>query len=232
MTEAEFHNLFYNTNEEDHRRLFSRLREILDSGYLLPGKTFKGSRTLIWDKYAGDDKYVFLSLGKRYIEQYGEYAYGFVFDARQLIIELNAVLGIEDLAWDYHKLAMEAFEQVFLTISRGSIVPFKTSGWMHAGVKEMPLEKQYLYHAIYAGRTELPGVKEFQQVFRQLTKHVQATKRFSGTQALNVMEQWENLAKKPTRDPEILVPDKLPIPYALSLIQRGKEIPLSQKRVE
>ena len=102
LTEQQIKNSFSQYTKKDHELLLNQLNTIIDSGYLLSGsRANRISNSFSIDCYVNDDKYVFLSLGDYYLRMYGEYAYGLVFDARQLILELKAVIGKKDLFTDY-----------------------------------------------------------------------------------------------------------------------------------
>lgn len=200
--------------------------KIINNGFLAPQKDIGHSQ--IWDIMAGDNDYVFLSLGKSYLEEYDNYAYGLIFDALQLIQELNAILGLEDSAFDYYKATLKALDNVYGKIPTNIIVPYQAVGnyniGIHSSVRDMPIEKQYLYHAVYSRRYDLPGVKEFHHEFKNLIKQIHNKKRFVGKDALKVLKDWINMSDEVTRSPEILVPNKLPVSYAIGYVKRGKSI--------
>ncbi len=69
------------------------------------------------DDLAGDDRYVFLSVGSRYDDQVEGIAFGWVFDAEALIGR-GAILGKFDLAADYTEIIGGVAEEVAATLPR------------------------------------------------------------------------------------------------------------------
>ena len=104
--------------------IHARFSQIKEAGFIsarrhLPQDPYDNPGRGFWeDDLAGDDRYVFLSVGKRYEDQVPPgAALGWAFDAEDLI-RRGAILGLHDLAMDYTGLIGEEAEAVAATLPR------------------------------------------------------------------------------------------------------------------
>ena len=102
-----------------------RFAAIKADGVLRP---YNADRPFELDHLAGDSACVFLSVGARYREYIEpDAAYGFVFDARHLILEHGAIVGV-DMLQHYEDLLEQCIAEVAATLPR-----YGDSHWRHDG---------------------------------------------------------------------------------------------------
>ena len=224
LTEQQIKNSFSQYTKKDHELLLNQLNTIIDSGHLLSGSCANRiSNSFSIDYYVNDDKYVFLSLGDYYLRMYGEYAYGLVFDARQLILEVNAVIGKKDLFTDYSNILLETIESIYNITPKDCMYEFIPSPSIKpAKIRRMPLKQQYLYNAFMANDEAFPGVRELKSEFRRSVVELHKEKRLCGEEAICYINDWLQQPHYTNSFPELLVPGKLPIQYAIGKIIAGK----------
>src|SRR6185369_16810125 len=101
-------------------RIIQELRDkhtaIIRSGALRPAQAQEHSRQFALDRLAGDNQYVFLSVGKRYWLSPDEANFGFLFDAEELLLHHGAILRDGDLMQAYEDLLDEIVSDY--TVSR------------------------------------------------------------------------------------------------------------------
>lgn len=154
---------------------------------------------------------------------YGKYAYGLVFDARQLILELKAIIGKEDLFADYLNILFETIENIYNIIPKDCIFEFIPSPSIElAKIRHMPLKQQYLHNAFIANDETFPGVRELKSKFRRSVVKLHKEKRLYGNEAIYYINDWLQQPHYTNSFPELLVPKKLPIQYAIGKIIAGK----------
>src|SRR5437899_2145566 len=89
------------------QELQAKHQAIIHSGALRPAQEQEHSRQFALDRIVGDDKYVFLSVGKRYWLSPDSANFGFLFDAEDLLLHHDAILRDGDLMQDYDDLLDE-----------------------------------------------------------------------------------------------------------------------------
>ncbi len=174
------------------------------------------------DRLAGDNAYVFLSVGERYrAYMHPALAYGFVFDPADLVINHGALVG-PDLLQHYEQLLEECIATVAATlpplepISDAELAEFALLAGedpaMLAYVREQSVYRDSdIDMAIRLGDMTEPGAAEAVALFCSRVGAVQARWRHAGEQALAVLN--ENM--------EILVPGALPLSAACMTIEAG-----------
>lgn len=177
------------------------------------------------DHLAGDSAYVFLSVGVRYREYVEpDAAYGFVFDAQQLIAEHDAIVGV-DMLQHYEDLLEQCIAEVAATlpplpmISDAELADFAALAGddpdMLAYVREQSIYRDGdIDMAIRIGDMAEPGAVEAIALFKQRVPALQATYRCAGDAALAALRDGV----------EILVLGVLPLGCAIGTIEAGKVI--------
>lgn len=177
------------------------------------------------DHLAGDSAYVFLSVGARYREYVEpDAAYGFVFDARQLITDHGAIVGV-DMLQHYEDLLEQCIAEVAATlpplpmITDAELADFAALAGddpaMLAYVREQSVYRDGdIDMAIRCGDMTEPGAAEAVALFKRRVPALQAAHRCSGEAALAALRDGV----------EILVPGALPLVYAIGTIEAGKVI--------
>jgi len=177
------------------------------------------------DHLAGDSAYVFLSVGARYREYVEpDTAYGFVFDAQQLILEHGAIVGM-DMLEHYEDLMEQCIAEVAATLPPLPMITDDELADFAALAGDDPtmldyVREQSVYRdsdidmAIRCGDMTEPGAAEAVALFRQRVPALQAAHRCSGEAALAALRDRI----------EILVPSTLPLIYAIGTIEAGKVV--------
>lgn len=175
------------------------------------------------DRLAGDHRYVFLSAGPRYRLLYPpQLCYGFIFDAKQLILECSAIVG-PDLGNDYDNLIDAIIRDVDaslppLPVDENVIAEFvramgETDPGMIAHLRASSASRYHdLDRAIRMGDVAVEGAAEVMRRFQAEAVRLQRKKRYCGKKALARLEP----------DYEILVPGELPLSLAVARIEAGQ----------
>lgn len=178
------------------------------------------------DDLAGDDRYVFLSVGPRYNDQAPrEATFGFVFEA-EILIEAGAILGLHDLAGDYTEIVGEAAEEVAATlprlerISQAELDEFAAA----MGVNDPAMlefisdnstnPESELLEALSQGNEAYPGYQTCLALIKERIQSLHQAKRFSGQAALHHLSQGPVDGRM-----EILVPNSLDLSLAVGFIE-------------
>lgn len=205
--------------------VFERFNRILTSDVLLPRdidspSPEKTGTSFDEDFLAGDNKYVFASVGPRYrMITPPEVCYGFVFDAQQLVTE-GALVGY-DLMPDYESLLDSVAKRVDASLPQAEPMPMKdilafmeTLGESDPGMA-LSLQKDSTSHywdildGMREKNEEVIGVSQALALFSKEVKELQARKRVS---LVDAIEDGK----------EILVLGKLPLSKAVGVIRRGQ----------
>jgi hypothetical protein len=177
------------------------------------------------DHLAGDSACVFLSVGARYREYIEpDAAYGFVFDARHLILEHGAIVGV-DMLQHYEDLLEQCIAEVaatlppLLMITDAELADFAALAGddpaMLAYVREQSIYRDGdIDMAIRIGDMTEPGAQEAVALFKQRVPALQATHRCAGKAALAALREGV----------EILVPGALALGCAIGTIEAGKVV--------
>lgn len=199
--------------------IFAR-RHLLQDPYDNPGRSN-------WeDDLAGDDQYVFLSVGHRYLDQtpVGT-AFGWVFDAEDLI-RRGAVLGFHDLAADYTDIIGEVVEEVAATlprlprISEAELNEFmRLMGESDPGMRQAISDgstdpESELLEALMYGEVDYPGYDEVVRQLKSKFEQLHREKRLVGAAALAYLRE----ADCQNGEMEILVKDRLDLRLAVEVI--------------
>ena len=179
------------------------------------------------DILAEDNRFVFLSVGKRYWAESAQLNFGFLFDAERLLLDHNAILRQHDLMGEYGDLLGEVVgkrtgfrepttwseekrQALFAALERPDEYPDYRD----------PNEAYYqLLDAVQGLHYEAPGVIEAIAEFRTLARRVQQEIQMSGEDALHYLEQNGASGRC-----ELLVPGSLPLSLIVGTIEQGKEI--------
>jgi hypothetical protein len=202
-------------------------QRIRSNGFLRPASSLgnRESRQFFGDVLAGDDQYVFLSLGRRYWnDQYPTTNYGFIFDAERLLLD-GAILRTHDLLSEYEELFDEAVS---------SIAPYRSPDeWsaqelanLKAATADLNMEYSGPNDAFYAlqdaakeQRFAYPGVREVLEQFRSQALQLQKRTQILGSSALDAA-----LKEGETGNYEILVPDRLLLSKTSKFIIAGQTL--------
>jgi hypothetical protein len=218
--------------EEIRSATQQRFEQILEMGYLQARRDLPADnpdRSTWEDNLAGDDRYIFLSVGARYLDQIEGAAYGFVFDAEDLIRQ-GAILGLHDLASRYTEIIGEAAEEVAATLPRlPRIAEAELDEFMALMGESDPAMRQFisdeslnpeseLIDALSDGNAAYPGYSQCVALIQQRIAALHAEKRLQGDAALAYLQQHG----EPNGAMEILVPDRLPLAWATGYIRAGK----------
>jgi hypothetical protein len=218
--------------EEIRSAAQQRFQQIQATGYLQARRDLPSDnpdRSTWEDNLAGDDGYIFLSVGARYLNQIEETAYGFIFNAEDLL-QRGAILGLHDLASDYTAIIGEAAEEVAATLPRLPRIPdAELDEFMALMGESDPKMRQFisdestnpesdLLQALSDGNASSPGYSECVALIKQRVAKLHAKKRLRGTAALQYLQKHG----EPNGEMEILVPDRLPLAWATGYIQAGK----------
>lgn len=181
------------------------------------------------DVYAKDG-YVFLS-SPYFIKRDGikEKTYGFVYNAEKLILEGNALVGV-DLLPEYIKLMHECAKSIAEKPKKGDEIGL--AAYMeNEGIMQMPQElfeyqdESASYYDIWFGirrnHTGIPAVCETIKVYKNEVLTLQREKRCKGPKALEVLKQDPPSCSLPW---EILVKGNLSIEIAVGEIKEGQVI--------
>lgn len=173
---------------------------------------------------------MFLSVGPRYVDQVDGVAFGFVFDAEELL-RSGAILGIHDLANDYTGIIGEVAEEVAATLPRlprisdAELDEFMTlMGETDLGMRQFISDnstnpESELLEALSYGKVDYSGHTQAVSLIKQRIAALHQEKRLSGAAALDYLRQ------SPTDGQlEILVLEKLSLAQATGEIQYGREI--------
>lgn len=225
------------TIEEIAARSRERFETIRGSGALVPGRDGDLSGVVreqghffVEDILAEDNRFVFLSAGRRYWLEPERLNFGFLFDAERLLsFRHNAILRQHDLLGEYGDLLGEIIgrrtgfreptswseeerQALFAALERPDEYPDYHD----------PNDAYYqLLDAVRDLRYEAPGVIEAIAEFRALARRVQQEIQMSGQDALRHLEQH-----RATGSCELLIPGRLPLSFIAGTIEYGKEIPL------
>lgn len=214
--------------------LQKRFEEISTAGYIkarrhLPQGLDCPDRSTWEDDLSGDDQYVFLSVGERYLNQIENVAYGFIFDAEDLI-QRGAILGLHDLAADYTEIIGRTAEEVAATLPRlPRISDTELDEFMALMGEPNPQMRQFisdkstnpeseLIDALRDGNTSYPGYSECVILIRQRIAALHAKKRLVGLAALQYLQEH----RESNGEMEILVRDELLLDWSTGYIQAGQ----------
>ena len=174
------------------------------------------------DHLAGDSGYVFLSVGERY-RRYAENgtAFGFIFDAEQLVLGCGALVG-PDMLHHYEDLMEQCIAEVAATLPPLPMISEEELAGFAALAGDDPamlayVREQSVYRdsdidmAIRCGDMDEPGAAEAVALFKQRAPALQAQWRKSGTEALAILEEGM----------EVLVKGSLPLTMAINTIEGG-----------
>jgi hypothetical protein len=207
-----------------------RFAQVLQDGYLRPrGETpltleHVGSLTDL-DALAADNQYVFLSAGSRYRENRGNLAYGFVFNAADLV-RRGALVG-KDMLSDYSDLAGEIATEMAshlpppTPLSAEEIAEFaarfdEDDADVLAYVQDNENEHYYrIMDALLKGKQETEEERFAVQEFSRRVRILQSHARKTGAAALRLLTDC-------TGSVEILWPGSLPLSWSVGLIRGGE----------
>lgn len=206
-----------------------RLAGVINARYHQPQAWDAPGRSNWADDLAGDDRYVFLSVGPRYTEQVSEAAYGFVFDAASLISQ-GAILGVRDLAADYTDIIGEVAEEVAATLPRlPRISDTELDEFMTIMGETDPEMLQFisdnstnpeseLLESLREINADYPGYSRCVALIRDQITELHRETRLTGIAALNYLHSHPADGQM-----EILVQDCLLLDRAVGYVQSGKE---------
>jgi hypothetical protein len=211
-------------------RIIHELRDkhvaIIHSGALRPAQKQEHSRQFALDRLAGDDQYVFLSIGKRYWHSPDEANFGFIFDAEKLLLEHGAILRDGDLIQSYEDLLDEIVSEY--TVSRdpsqwaeeekAALFEALDNPDGHPDYKSPDEDYHNLIDAIQKGDMSVPYASEATEQFIRRAHHLQSQKQLAGEQAVIAARQAGNSGHY-----ELLVRDQLYIPLARGYVMYGEE---------
>lgn len=205
-----------------------RFAAIKASGALRPRTTEKplgaDGNLFELDRLAGDNAYVFLSVGPRYRNyRHPAQVFGFVFDAKNLVINHGALVG-PDLLQHYERLLEECIAEAATAlpplepISDAELAEFDAiAGDDPAMLAYVQAQSVYrdsdIDMAIRLGDMTEPGALEAVAMFQARVGALQAQWRKSGAVALAALNE----------SMEILVPGALPLGAAIYTIEGGEE---------
>ena len=219
----------YHTTDYDKYMIIKKEGEILPSTRLC--QEYSESSIYIYDKFAGDDQFVFLSSpGRIPITSNEVDVYGFVFEAEILILEYKALVG-PDLLKKYVELmrvcacdVAEILQQnasgkegLSVLLDENKIIPdFDASDV----IQVISFYQELILQAISTDNTSVLGVSDTIEMFKDNVAKLQKKIRSKGKDALELLKQ----------DPpswsldwwEILVKDSLPIKIAIGEIKKGE----------
>lgn len=218
----------YTGGSDAKQSVASRYAAIASDGFLRPRVEEKplgeDGNLFEIDRLAGDNRYVFLSVGARYSEHRDpELTYGFVFHAVQLV-EHGALVGC-DMLQHYEDLLEQCVAEVAASlpplpmISDAELADFAAIAGndpaMLAYVREQSVCRDNdIDMAIRCGDMTEPGAAEAVALFQARVGALQSQHRASGTAALAALREGM----------EILVLGALPISAAIARIEAGEEI--------
>ena len=174
------------------------------------------------DRLAGDNQYVFLSVGPRYrLSRPAELTYGWAFDAEELVLA-GALVG-PDMLSHYEDLMEACIAEAASAlppldpISDEELAEFASIAGddpaMLAYVREQSVKRDdAIDMAIRCGDMDTPGAEEAVALFLSRVTALQAQWRKSGAEALAMLGDGM----------EVLVKGSLPLVLAIGAIEEGK----------
>lgn len=213
-------------SERAHAEILAHVQDryacIVQSGFLRPASVEDVHRTFALDRLAGDNEYVFLSIGKRYWSLLEDANYGFVFDAEQLI-RAGAILRSQDLLSSYEE-ALEEVTQGFIPFADPSTWTSEQITALFQSLEDdgqtdsFPSNDAYyaLRDAIERQDTAYPHVKEAIALLKERMHALQQRVQGSGETALRLLYSGE------AQGYELLVSTRLSLDYAIAHIISGQ----------
>ena len=182
-----------------------------------------------YDLLAGDGRYIFLSIGRRYRDvREPELSYGFVFDAEELIAQ-GGLVGY-DLLSDYEELADAVVREVDATlppaapISAEELAEFAnlmgaTDPGMLVHLREQSISHYWdILDGMLARDESVPGVSEALSLWQERLPALQVAHRKSGADALGLLRSDHQ-----NGDLELLMEGELNLRMAKAFIVAGSE---------
>lgn len=214
------------TDAHHQSRIIQELRDkhaaIIRSGALRQ----EHSRQFALDRLAGDDQYVFLSIGKRYWLSPDEANFGFIFDAEDLLLHHGAILRDGDLMQDYEDLLDEIVSEY--TVSRdpsqwseeekAALFDALDNPDAYPDYKSPDEDYHNLIDAIQHGDMSVPYAQEATEQFIRRAHHLQKQRQHTGHEAIQMASENAESGHY-----ELLVPNQLYIPLAKGYIMSGEE---------
>lgn len=187
-------------------------RAIRAEGFLRPACTPEESSFRPVDRFAGDDRYIFLSVGKRDWRLTEEASFGFIFDAPSLL-DRGAMIRPADL-YDPYRFALN--ELIARSVAGNDWRQVISTG-------EQPGRADYLalWDAVQAYDLSVPGVREILAAFREKARTIQKENQLRGNAAKAFLPRIDYIT------PELLVYKKLPLAWAIAAFEYGKITPLA-----
>lgn len=214
------------------RRARAQYEAIIESGELRPAAPHhdKGSRFYPADVLAGDNRFVFLSLGPRYgfDGKAAAATYGFVFDAEQLLRQGGAILRRGDLMGKYDDLLGDVARDIAGWSDPSEWSPEQIAKLMAAledpdstdADAPSPNDAYYnLMKAVEQSDTTHPHYERAVAEFRRRVGPLQARRQLTGEAAIAAAR-----ADGGSGNCEILVPGSLPLARAVAHVVESHEV--------
>lgn len=201
---------FLSYGEDASTQARARYEQICRKGHILPRCALPGiggldrpDRSTAEDDIAGDDRYVFLSVGQRYsVGDLAPIAFGFIFEAERLI-HAGAFLNKYDLAADYMDIVGEVAEEVAATLPRLARMSDEEADEFMVlmeegdpGLREAILngstDPEYdLTTAIHARDLTAPGCAQATALIQERMAKLHAQARLRGQAALDYLRNYQ-----------------------------------------
>lgn len=224
---------------EYHKRIFSHVTERYQSihreGALLPALSTpsileKEGRKFPLDHLAGDTRFVFLSVGRRYWLPVDGLNYGFIFDAEDLL-QRGAILRTHDLMSNYEEALEEAVTKFAPFLEPSSWPAEQLAALFHSledpdaidASSPTPNDAYYALKEAVEHQRNLDEVwygHEATAEFLRLVKQVQDRSQLQGQDALDAITQEGESGRF-----ELLFPDRLPLDLVRFWIEEDVSIP-------
>lgn len=214
-----------------HTTKLESFEKIKQQGGIQPsGRERKANGGMHYLDVHAKDRFVFLS-SPYFVKRDGiiEKTYGFVYNAEDLILEYNALVG-PDLLPEYIKLmhkCAKSFAKDPCEDDKIGLVAYMENN----GITEIPPElfeyadENASYYDIWFGiresDTNIPAVCDTIDLYENKVLSLQKEKRCPGAKALELLKQDPPSCSLPW---EILVEDSLPLKLAIGEIEKGEEV--------
>lgn len=217
-------------------RVRARYEQLRYAGILLPRCEIPASvdrpdRSTEEDDLAGDDRFVFLSVGERYSAgDLAPAAFGFVFDAEELV-QAGALLGMWDLASEYGEIIGEAAEEIAAILPRlpriadselddFMAVMQESDPGLRAAVAEGSTNPEPdLLRAIHDNNLSFPGCEQAMTEIRARIVDLHGRTRLQEQMALDYLRSHSVDGRA-----ELLWSGPLPLSMAHGRVERGRVI--------
>ena len=210
----------YNKIRYDNEIKSSSRRAPSESDPLLDDEV-GGTHLLIADMMALDDRYVFTSYGPRMRTQD---SYGFIFDAEALIRDAGASVG-PDLIVDYSTLIDETIKDV-MSRHGVDINTRNQSNAIHQALQRYYQSEEINYAPTIEKRFNIDtktlneALQDIRVEFYMKSQDLQADKRFTGDEAMQMLEDYDQAHQEKTL--ELLLEGEIPLKYVIGVIESGE----------